>query len=251
MLYIRTKFKNIKAKFIAGKGRNYKMLKKLSLFALLSYITIAMALPVLAQYTTGVKAGDWIKYDFNISYMGMSYKGTLTVTIQTVTDTYITGTITFTGNFPMAGQPTFSIHIPTWTGGNGFLIPSNLKPGQTIPGIYPTTTVQEIVNWKGRNAIKATTTMTGFQTEVYWDQETGVLLEIKSITSGADFSVVATDTNMFSIGGFNWTLWIIIIVVIIIAAITFIVIWYKVKRPVTPSTAQPQPTAPPPPAQGS
>jgi len=228
------------------------MLRKLLLFVLLSGIAIATALPVMAQqYVTGVKAGDWIKYDFNISYMGMSYKGTLTVTIQTVTDTDITGTITFTGNFPMPGEPTFSIHIPTWDGGNGFLIPSNLKPGQTIPGIYPTTTVQEIVNWKGRNAIKATTTMTGFQTEVYWDQETGVLLEIKSITPGADFSVVATDTNMFSIGGFNWTLWIIIIVVIVIAAITFIVIWYKVKRPVTPSTAQPQPAAPPPPAQVS
>ena len=237
------------------------MLKKLSLFVLLSYITIAMALPALAQYTTGVKAGDWIKYDFNISYMGMSYKGTLTVTIQTVTDTYITGTIKFAGNFPTYGEPIpsevpFSIRVPTWTGGNGFLIPSNLKPGQTIPGVYPATTVQEIVNWKGRTAIKAvtTTTMPGFpsfQTEAYWDQATGVLLEMKSTMSDVNFSIVATDTNMFSIGGVNWTLWIIIIVVIVIAAITFIVIWYKVKRPVTPSTAQPQPAAPPPPAQES
>jgi len=244
--------------FIIAKGRSYRMLRKLLLLVLLGITAIAMALgnAVAQRYVTGVKPGGWVKYEIEISYPGASYKGTLTMTIQEVTNTYIRGTITYTGNFPMPSLPSFSIYIPTWEGGNGFLIPANLQRGDIIPGIQPRTTVQEIVNWRGRTAVKAVTSMSGFQTEAfqieaYWDQATGVLLEIKSTTPDANFSIVATDTNMFSIGGFNWTLWIIIIVVIVIAAITFIVIWYKVKRPVTPSPAQPPPAAPPPPTQGS
>jgi len=76
-----------------------------------------MTLPAMAQYTTGVKGGDWIKYNFDFSYMGVSYKGTIKLTIQEVTSTYITGTVEYTGNFPSPPSPSFTIYIPTWDGG--------------------------------------------------------------------------------------------------------------------------------------
>jgi hypothetical protein len=63
----------------------------------------------MAQYTTGVKGGDWIKYNFKIS---VSYEGTIKVTIQEVTDTDITGTTEY-ANFP--GMPSGSTPFSLWT----------------------------------------------------------------------------------------------------------------------------------------
>jgi len=204
-----------------------------------------MTLPAMAQYTTGVKGGDWIKYNFDFSYMGVSYKGTIKLTIQEVTSTYITGTVEYTGNFPSPPSPSFTIYIPTWDGGNFFLIPTNLAVGQTIPGSYMT--VQAIVDWQGRKAVKAYDP-SGLG-EAYWDQATGVLLEIK-FTASATGSIKAVETNMFSLG-IDWTFWVVIIVVVVVVAVVAVTIMRGIRKPPTapPPTAQPPP--PPPPAPES
>jgi hypothetical protein len=209
-----------------------------------------MTLPAMAQYKTGVKGGDWIKYNFKISAMGISYEGTIKVTIQEVTSTYITGTMEYTGNFPgmPSGSTPFSIHIPTWSDGGGFLIPSNLDAGQSIPGVG--TTVQAIVDWQGRKAVKATADFSGFPVEAYWDQATGVLLEMKgsiSTPSGSTtLNIKAAETNMFSLG-FDWLFWIIIIVVVAVVAVVAVIIIRRIRKPPTapPPTAQPPPPQPP------
>ncbi|MEM3579772.1 MAG: hypothetical protein QXQ64_00725 [Candidatus Bathyarchaeia archaeon] len=226
------------------------MLKQLSLLILLGCLA-SMALPAMAQYTTGVKSGDWIKYDFDISYMGMSYKGTIKITIQSVTSTTISGTVELTGNFP--GTPpgtSFYIDIATWSGGSFFIVPTNLNVGDYIPGVGAT--VQAIADWQGRKAYKANTGFTGFPVEVYWDQATGVLLELKGSMStpygSATMSIKATDTNMFSLG-LGWFLWVIIIVVVVAVVAVVAVILLRRKKPpaAPPSPVQPAPPPPPPP----
>jgi len=227
-----------------------KALKLLSLVALLSCFIFITALPAMAQYTTGVKGGDWIKYNFKISATGVSYEGTIKVTIQEVTDTDITGTTEY-ANFPgmPSGSTPFSIHIPTWSGGGGFLIPSNLDVGQSIPGVG--TTVQAIVDWQGRKAVKATTDFSGLPVEAYWDQATGVLLEMKGSVStpygSTTLNIKAAETNMFS-PGFDWLFWIIIIAVVVVVAVIAVIIVRRVRKPPTapPTTEQPPPPPPAP-----
>jgi hypothetical protein len=198
-----------------------KALKLSSLFALLSCFIFIMALPAKAQYKTGVKGGDWIKYNFKISATGVSYEGTIKVTIQEVTDTYIIGTTEY-ANFPgmPSGSTPFSIYIPTWSGGGGFPSPSNLDVGQPIPGVG--TTVQAIVDWQGRKAVEATTDFSGLPVEAYWDQATGALLEMKGSVStpygSTTLNIKAAETKMFSLG-FDWLFWIIIIVVVVVVVV--------------------------------
>lgn len=44
---------------------------------LMSLFVFAIASPVVAQYSVGVKSGDWIKYNFNINIEGMPYSAQL------------------------------------------------------------------------------------------------------------------------------------------------------------------------------
>ncbi|MEM3616838.1 MAG: hypothetical protein QXJ31_02880 [Candidatus Bathyarchaeia archaeon] len=231
----------------------------------MSCFVLTMVLPAMA-YDTGVKSGDWIKYDVDFSVsitypysMSWSFKGTIKMTIQEVTSTTISGTIEVTGTTsgsiptpPISpGSTPFSINRQDWTSSGmlfPLLIPSNLAVGQSIPGAYET--VQAIVDWQGRKAVKA-----GYMgVEAYWDQATGALLEIKGSTStgygSATLSIKAADTNMFSLG-LGWLLWVIIIVVVVVVVAVVAVILLRRRKPPTapPSPVQPTPPPPPPPTQ--
>ena len=248
------------------------MLKQLLLSILLSCFAFTTVLPAMAQYTTGVKSGDWIKYDVDISIlmtypypMSYSFKGTIKMTIQEVTSTTIYGTIEVTGtssgsipNPPFSpGLTPFSIDRQYWTSSGvvrPLLIPSKLAQGQTIPG--ESATVQAIVDWQGREAVKAS--FNGI--DAYWDRATGALLEIKGSTTTENgysgykhavllvtVSIKATDTNMFSLG-LGWLFWVIIIVVVVVVvAVVALVVLRRRKPPTVTPPAQPAPLPPPPP----
>lgn len=194
--------------------------------------------------------------------MSYSFKGTIKMTVQEVTSTTISGTLEVTGttsgsipNPPISpGTTSFSIDRQYWTSYDMFLpllIPSNLNKEQSIPGTY--TTVQDIVDWQGRKAVKASY----MGLEAYWDQATGALLEIKGSYSSpgvgsATLSIKATDTNMFSLG-LGWLLWVIIIVVVVVVVAAVAVILLRRRKPPTapPPPVQPTPPPPPPPTQQS
>lgn len=221
--------------------REMKMLKLPVPLFLSVCFAVTTVLPAMAQYTTGVKSGDWIKYDADVSFSissshpsTYSFKGTINMTIQEFTSTAILGTIevagTTSGSLPdtppiSPGLKQFSIHIPSWTSSGMFfslLIPSNLNVGQPIPGTDMA--VQEIVDWHGRRALKSKY----MNLEVYWDKTTGALLEMKGSASyeswSATVNIKAIDTNMFILG-LDWLPSIIIIAVImVVVAVVALVI---------------------------
>jgi hypothetical protein len=196
------------------------VLIKMIVFSLLWHI-LAVGIQVMAQSNVGVMAQYWMQYDFSISTNGEQYGGTIKMRISDVGINHILGTFEYKTNYPEFpnGNQTFKIHIPTWNGTDGFIIPSGLAEGQTITGLTPITTIQNVVDWRWRKAVKATAIVSDFYGEAYWDQETGVLLDMTFSMPGATGGISATVTNMFSMEGYTWLIRGIVIFVAIIVAI--------------------------------
>jgi len=207
-------------------------------------------------YNIGVKSGDWIKYNISITSGPYTVQGWIKITIKSVSGTQIGGTFE-TG---IAGQPTtnqtFSLDISTGSGTiGGFIIPSNLTVGQSIPG--EAATVQSEVDWHGRKAVyaNATSPYVGMKGQLYWDKATGVLLEATSSMGETSFTISAAETNLWGgglfggFGGLEWWVWVIIIVVIVggVAAVFIISRRRKPPTPLISPQAQPPPPPPPPP----
>ncbi|MEM2105014.1 MAG: hypothetical protein QXV21_00875 [Candidatus Bathyarchaeia archaeon] len=231
---------------------------KVLLFVLVAFC-LSMGSSAMAQYTVGVKSGDWIKYNFTMSGGGMSAQGWIKITIQSVSGTQVTGTYAVGTAGQQVFQEDFTLDIATGYGSmSGFIIPANLNTGQTIPG--ESVTVQGVTTRHGRTAIYATATdpMYGGTGQIYWDQATGVLLEASTLVSGTTYTITPAETNMWSGGlfgpgflGLDWWIWIIIIVVIVLVIVTAAIILRKRKPPVAPTALAPapqeQPPQPPPP----
>ncbi|MEM3613632.1 MAG: hypothetical protein QXX92_08440, partial [Candidatus Bathyarchaeia archaeon] len=95
------------------------------------------------------------------------------------------------------------------------------------------------VDWHGRRALKSKY----MNLEVYWDQATGVLLEMKGSasyeTGYATVNIKATNTNMFILG-LDWLPFIIIILAImIVVAVVALIIMCRRKTPTAPNAPPP------------
>jgi len=218
---------------------------------LLLFFTSAVNISVMAN-STGVKSGDWIKYNVSVSGGGQTVQGWTKITVISVSGTQVSGTLEtgITGQQPT--NTTFSLDILTGSGsGSGFIIPANLTVGQAIPG--EAATVTSIENWYSRKAVYTTATspVVGMTGRIYWDQVTGVLLEATGSLGDVSFSIVAAETNMWSGGfgfaGFDWWLWVIIIVVVVVAITAIVLILRRRKPPVAPLPPPAQPSLPLPP----
>jgi len=209
-----------------------------------------------ATYSVGVKNGDWIRYDISISSAGQTATGSIKIIIQQVQGVQITGTYEITVQGYSIMQPTqFSLDISTGSGSyaSGFIIPANLTAGQSIPG--EAADVQSIVDWNGRRAIltNATSPFGGFNGQIYWDQETGVLLETKGSVTGATYSLTAAETSLWGgglLGGGALT-WIIVIIVVVVVAIAVAALVLRRRKTLSAAPSPPQmaqsPPPPPPP----
>ncbi|MEM3457847.1 MAG: hypothetical protein QXN36_05560 [Candidatus Bathyarchaeia archaeon] len=231
---------------------------KVLLFVLVAFY-LSMGSSAMAQYTVGVKSGDWIKYNFTMSGGGQTVQGWIKITIQSVSGTQVTGTYAVGMSGQQLQQLDFTLDIATGYGTmSGFIIPANLDTGQAIPG--EGTTVQGITTRHGRTAIYATATdpYSGWTGQVYWDQATGVLLETSTSYGGYTYTITPAETNMWSTGlfgpgflGLDWWIWIVIIVVIVVVIVAAAIILRKRKPPVAPAAPAPapqeQPPQPPPP----
>jgi hypothetical protein len=183
---------------------------------------------------TGVKAGDWVKYDNSISWTGSGTEPSSVTEfkqfewqmfrIQSVIgDALLEYTIHFKNGtdqrVPLTGD-----YTAKGIYGSGLLFPPGLKKGDTfqsfaapglgtfIPGYDPSivnVVVNDTVtrNYMGSsrsvNVLSLTVSSSrGFGSEtVYWDQKTGVLLEVVLQASRPDgtvqSSMKASETNMW------------------------------------------------------
>lgn len=226
---------------------------KVLLFVLVAFC-LSMGSSAMAQYTVGVKSGDWIKYNLTMSG-GMTGQGWIKITIQSVSGTQVTGTYAVGISGQQVFQEDFTLDVATGYGTiSGFIIPANLNTGQTIPG--EGVSVQGVTTRHGRTAIYATATdpYSGWTGQVYWDQATGVLLETSTSYGGTTYTITPAETNMWSGGlfgpsflGLDWWIWIVIIVVIVVVIVTAAIILRKRKPPVAPAAPAPAPQEQPPP----
>ncbi len=217
---------------------------------LLVWSALLVSFPVMAEYTCGVRSGDWTKYNINISYAGQSVTGSMKITIQNVQGTQISGTVE-TSVQGISGTQTenVSIDIATGTGTYaGFIIPANLTVGNPIPG--ESVNVQSIVTKNGRNAIVANASVpsVGFSGQVFWDQATGVFLESSGSAAGTSYSITLAETSLWG-GGFlfDWWIWMIIVVVAVGLAAAAVLMLRRRKPAATQRLIQEQPPPPPPP----
>jgi hypothetical protein len=229
---------------------------KVLLFVLVAFC-LAISNSAVAQYTVGVKSGDWIKYNFTMSGGGQTAQGWIKITIQSVSGTQVTGTYAVGTAGQQLQQYSFTVDVATGYGDmSGFIIPANLNVGQTIPG--EATPVQGVTTRHGRTAIYSTATdpYSGGTGQVYWDQATGVLLETSASYGGYTYALTPAETNMWGGGlfgpgflGLDWWIWIVIIVVIVVVIVAAALMLRKKKPPVAPApqVQPPQPPPPPPP----
>jgi len=182
---------------------------------------------VFADYTLGVKSGDWIDYDVTFSVAGQSLSGSVKVTVENVQGMQINGTIEFNVQGYSITQPQpFSIDVGAGTGTyTQFIIPANLTVGDYVPA--ENAYVQDIVTRDGRKAlvINASIPFEGVSGQVYYDQATGVLLEGSTPISGTEYSIAFAGTSLWSEGFvFDWWILMIIIVVVVIAALAALIL---------------------------
>ena len=232
-----------------------------------SVITISILLLCLSSLfsamaqTVGVQSGQWIKYNINVNVSGSSGQGTWKVTIQSVSGTTVSGILDMDIYGTKSSMP-FSIDVATGTGTTTgapatLIIPANLQQGQTIPGMG--TSVQSIVDRSyagaSRKVVYATGSIpyVGMTGSFYWDQATGVLLEIYGSMSymGVTYTyeIKAVETNIWSGGflGLDWWLWAVIIVVIVVVVIAVVFLMLRRRKPpVAPPPSEVQPPPPPP-----
>jgi len=240
-----------------GRDEIMKNVKAKVLLFVLVVFCLAISNSAVAQYTVGVKSGNWIKYNVSSTYSGQTTQsGWITITIQSVSGSIISGTIE--GSVPgysTTPQP-FTVNIETGSTTGSLpafmFIPANLNTGSIPPGVgLP---LQGPTTKNGREALYISESLSG--TSIYWDRATGVLLEFSVSYAGTTASIIVSDTNMWSGGlfgpgflGLDWWIWIVIIVVIFVVIVAAALMLRKKKPPVAPApqVQPPQPPPPPPP----
>ncbi|MEM3730392.1 MAG: hypothetical protein QW667_02670 [Candidatus Bathyarchaeia archaeon] len=207
----------------------------------------------MAQYVVGVKSGDWIKYNLSMTGQGENVQGWIKITIESVSGTVIQGKYVGGVGGQQTPEESFTLDVAFGSGGmNGFIIPANLTVGQNIPG--EATTVQGVTTRHGRTAVYASATdpYSGGTGQVYWDQATGVLLEVTASYGGYEYKLTIAETNMWGGGffgaglGLDWWIWMIIIIGIIVVITAIALILHR-RKPPPPSMQLPPPPPPPPP----
>lgn len=199
----------------------------LTLVLFLIVLGLVLANFANAAYPVGVKRGDWMIYDAEVTYLGQTFKEAVNLTIQNVEGVLITGTFEVTTQ----GQevvPTeqFTLDVSTGIGqsARGFIIPANLTVGSSVPG--ESAPVLNLTDWNGRTGVvaNASAPFLGYSSQVYWDQATGILLQATGSSRSSDYHITLVDTSLWNNGFFSVNrtdLAVLVVAVIVTVAVVF------------------------------
>jgi parallel beta-helix repeat protein len=198
------------------------------------------------QVRVGVKAGDWIKLDFTISFappemtlpewMKVEFlsvdgtKVTVHVTMQMLDGTENSGNITVD---VAAGGGIFRGPPGVFWGLSGFVIPSNSKTGDPIKiGRYDNVTIagenSRTYARVNRTVVYANFMQRDTKFTYYWDKQTGVLVELSAVAGYMAGTAKVAETNMWQAG--SSTGWPLIIGIIIVAMVIGIIVIFYARR---------------------
>jgi hypothetical protein len=198
----------------------------------------------------GIKAGDWIKYELEITDWPAPYPEWLKLEFLSVEGTNATVRVTFHKSDGTEESNTVPVDIVAGSGEafgfSGFVIPANLATGDSIymTGYGNLAIESETTRtYAGarRTVIYASFSQYIYQFTYYWDKLTGVMVE-ESITWG-DMAATAKaiETNMWEAAPrIEWWLWVIVAAAIVALAL---VVYHLKKRK--------KPTAPVSPTEGT
>jgi hypothetical protein len=158
----------------------------------------------------GVKAGDWIKYDYTITGWptGTPYPKWLKVEFLSVEGT--TATVRVTMHMSDGTEQNATVSVDVVAGGHalelsGFIIPANWTTGYSISMgsvgfTFPVTIAGETTRTyagASRTVVYASFSQSGTQLTYYWDKQTGVMVEASTISGSITGTAKPTETNMW------------------------------------------------------
>lgn len=190
-------------------------------------LLVSVAPLSFGAYTVGVKAGDWIKYTGTVSGMEstdfMDFSQTSWIKSEVLSVSGTTVTLQLVAHFTNGSEAEVGKlvgDVATGSGNLTFLMPAGMQKGDSFPssvfgpspiGLHINDTVSRSYAGASRavNVISMASSFgsMSFEFAAYWDQATGVLLELFTSTSmpgeSAQISIKATETNMWSGGLFG------------------------------------------------
>jgi len=204
-----------------------KIVTMLVLLVIFSTVVIASA-----EVMVGVKKGDWIEY--NVTYTGSPPEGHeanwARLDVLDVQGSKITVNMTIrTPNGTLSSQ-TATLNLQTGELGDDFIIPANLKDGDTFFDARDgniTIGSAETRTYAGASRVVVIGNMR--QAVDYWDKSTGVILEGISTLSGYTMTAKIDKTNLWQTeqAGLDQNVLIIVALAAIIVIVAAIIILAK------------------------
>ena len=202
-------------------------------------LTVLLIMPflgiALADDGVAVKNGDWIEYkvtvtgnptpDLNITWARMditSVEGpAINVSVQTLF-----------GNGTLYPEPHVPLNVATGAIGDGFFIPTNLKPGDIYQTEYEgNITISRIEHIEVAGAQRTVLVGLTNQTTYYWDKQKGIMVSAVSDEPGCVMYTRASATDLWQpqILGLNPSTFYSLIATFAVAftAIVGLLFWHK------------------------
>jgi hypothetical protein len=195
---------------------------KITAALLVGFILLAIA-PATLGLSLGVKSGDWIVYDIQESFASergqrIEFESVAGTNLTLVVTDTLAGTQTSqTGYIDLATNEDFAT---SFFSARMYVIPIDISVGDSV---YLGNEVgssrisgEKTGNYAGadRRVVYANFSLQESQYTLYWDKQTGVLVE-GTISSGTVFKSLSTVGTSMWTGGLGWWLWALIAIAVV------------------------------------
>ena len=197
------------------------------LLGILFAVTVLEIPKCFGAYTVGVKVGDWVKYQASASgiepdeFLDLNQMEWMKGEVLSVSGTLVT--VQMTAHYENGSESVQKL-VGDMASGSGnltfMIMPAGLEKGDAFPiamfdlgqvalSINDTLTRRYMDVSRSVNvlSIRVSEDYVSLEVGAYWDQATGVLLELSMQVSAFDenmqMSIEAVETNMWSAGGFS------------------------------------------------
>jgi hypothetical protein len=197
-------------------------------------LVLGLSNAAFAELSVGVKKGDWIEYQ--VSYTGSPTAGHdinwARMEMLDVQGTNITVKITSRYSNGTTENITSNLNLETGQLIDDFIIPANLKSGQTFyDENLGNVTISKAEQHQYAGVTRTVLYASASQNTYVWDQATGISVE--GTAQGTDYYMhtVAVDTNMWQpSAGFNDAVVLVVVSVLIVAVLIVLGVLFHRRR---------------------
>jgi hypothetical protein len=207
--------------------------KLASIIALLIVLIDIVPAAISAEISVGVKQGDWIEYQ--VAFTGTPPPGHDVIWARMeVVDVQGKGiSLAITTKFSNGTllNETITLNLETGQLGDDFIIPANLKSGDTFfDKRQGNVTISGVEERTGAGATRTVVYATTSQTTFYWDKSTGILVEASSSYPDYTMHTKADKTNMWQSQIFGLDPTVFYALVIAAVAILVVIAFFFTRR---------------------